>query len=155
VRIVNWRGLPTATCLLALGSAGCATPGAKGDASPMICDRGLCAKIVERELSNEIVVEVSAPAQASLHNAWVAEPGVAACRGGRALNAVATDAGVRVSGPLPLEAASRLTLTFTLKFSSGSSLDLDVRSPAGPICLRMPFDAAVNDGGRSDNGGHG
>ena len=41
----------------------------------------LCATIVERELSNKIVVDVSAPEGASLHNAWIAEPGVAPCRG--------------------------------------------------------------------------
>lgn len=149
------RGLSTAACAFALSAAACATSGAKNATPTTICNGELCATIIERELSNTIVVEVKAPAGASLHNAWVAEPGIAACRGGRALNATATDAGVRLNGPLALEPSSRLTLTFTSRFTTGVSLDLDVRSPDGRTCLRVPFTAVASDGGHDGEGGHG
>jgi hypothetical protein len=134
----------------------CATSGAadKNAGSPS-CERGVCARIIERSLSNRIEVELTAPASASLHNAWVAEPGVLPCRGGRTLNAVSTDAGVRVSGPLAIAGATRVVMTFTLRFSDGSALDLDVRSPEGAICLRVPFAAAAGDGGPVGDGGRG
>jgi hypothetical protein len=114
---------------------------------PEVCERGLCARIVERETSMEIVVDVTAPANVSLHNAWVAETGAAACRGGRALHTVATDGGTLMHGPLPLPASTRLKLMFGIAFTSGTSLDLDVRSPDGIVCLRVPFAPAAADAG--------
>jgi hypothetical protein len=149
---VKRGGLSTTACAFALGAAACATSGAK-QGGATICNGDLCATIVERELSNKIVVDVKAPAGASLHNAWVAEPGSGACRGGRALNAATTDAGVHLNGPLLLPPSSRLTLTFTSKLSTGVSLDLDVRSPGGMTCLRVPFTAAASDGGRGGEKG--
>jgi hypothetical protein len=138
------------------GVVACATAGsgAPPPRSPATCERGLCATIVERSLSNRIVVDVAgAPEGAALHNAWVAEPGVAPCRGGRALHSVAGDAGVRMHGPLalPVENA-RFTMSFTSALSDGTSLDLDVRSPSGVTCLRVPLQPEAADGGAPPEG---
>jgi hypothetical protein len=120
----------------------CATSGASAP-GPAACERGVCARLVRREpLSMRVVVELTAPANASLHNAWVVEGAGPRCRGGRALNAVETDAGVRTNGPLSLSGRVRLTLTFAPQFRAGDALDLDVRFPDGPACLRLPFGTA-------------
>jgi hypothetical protein len=118
----------------------CATPGASGSAA---CERGVCAKLVRREtFSTRIFVELSAPANAALHNAWVVEGPGPRCRGGRALNAVEIDGGVRTSGPLSLSGTERLLLTFAPQLHSGEALDLDVRFPDGLVCVRLPFGTA-------------
>lgn len=150
VRAVN-RHLLAVLCLLA---AACATSSGGGDKrGPTVCDRGFCATIVDRELSNRVNVDVSVPAKASLHNAWVAEPGVAPCRGGRSLNSVGTDAGVSTAGPLSLEGTARLQMSFTNALTTGSSLDLDVRAPDGPVCLRVPFESPAVAASGPDGGG--
>jgi len=144
--------------VLLLLAAACATSSGKGgkEAAPQACERGLCAKIVEHETPYRIVVELTAPPNASLHNAYVAEPGVAACRGGRALHSVGSDAGTKVHGPSPLPSSARLTLMFDVAFTSGTGLDLDVRSPDGMICLRVPFATTVTDAGApAPEGGRG
>jgi hypothetical protein len=138
-----------------IAAIACATSGGveKGKAT---CERGLCAKLVEKK-AGVFTVEVTAPAQASLHNAWVAAAGGQPCRGGDALNSVGDDAGVRTSGPLPLEGTARLRLAFASALPSGDVLDLDVRFPEGPVCLRLPLRPAPpsSDGGAGTEGGGG
>jgi hypothetical protein len=140
-----------AALVAALVLATCATSGG-GDKVKATCERGLCAKLVERTALG-FVVEMTAPAHASLHNAWLAGAGGSPCRGGEALNSVADDAGVRTSGPLPLEGTERLRLAFDSVFLSGEALDLDVRFPDGLVCLRLPLKPSPpSDGGTRRDG---
>ncbi|HEX4406607.1 MAG TPA: hypothetical protein VH560_17330 [Polyangia bacterium] len=127
---------------VALLAFACATTQREAAKSPTVCDRGLCARIVSRELTNVVELEVAAPPNVALFNAWVAVSDGPPCRGGRALNAVGARGGVRMKGPLPLVAQQKLKLAFTLTLSSGRFLDLDVRGPAESICLRLPVDAS-------------
>ncbi len=151
-RLRQGAGLVAALVFAACVLAACATSGG-GDKAKPICARGLCAKLVENT-GHTVVVEVTAPAKASLHNAWIAGAGGAPCRGGDALNAVDDDAGVRTSGPLPLEGTERLKLAFDLVLVSGDVLDLDLRFPEGPVCLRVPLrPSATSDGGAERDGG--
>jgi hypothetical protein len=136
----------------------CATAG--GVAGPAkveaTCERGVCARIVARIFTTDIDVEISAPAGVALHNAWIVDSAGPACRGGRSLNAVGTDAGARINGPLPLEPEQQLKLTFALRLTSGRFLDLDVRGPDGPICLRLPVEPSpASDAGVAAEAGGG
>jgi hypothetical protein len=142
--------------LASFWGGGCATSRSSGPISSA-CERGVCARLISRRaLASGFVVEISAPANAALHNAWVVDGPGEPCRGGRALNAVETDAGVRTSGPLLLPGPVRLSLTFLSAFKAAAALDLDVRFPEGPVCLRLPLrtatttDAAPSGG----DGGH-
>jgi hypothetical protein len=119
------------------GAVTCATL-RSSETRPPVCASGLCATLIEGD-AHHFVVDVTAPADARLHDAWIAPARGAPCRGGRSLNAVATDAGVQLSGPLPLGGTQRLALSFEVAFRMGASLDLDVRLPAGPVCLRLPL----------------
>jgi hypothetical protein len=146
---VNRRGLLAlgkGALLAGVVGVACATSGAVPPGPPK-CERGVCAKLIERTFGR-MIVEVTAPAHASLHNAWLAGAGGRPCRGGDALNSVDDDAGVRTNGPLPLEGTERLKLAFAPLFPSVDVLDLDVRLPGGPVCLRLPLKAApASDGG--------
>ena len=124
--------------------ATCATSGGdKATARPPTCAGGVCARVVKAAVSFRLTVEVIAPPRTVLHNAWLVDGAGAACRGGRALNAVQTDAGLALHGPLPLEGTRRLSLAFEVAIGAGSWLDLDVRSPEGNVCLRLPLGAAA------------
>ena len=129
--------------------ATCATSGvAQAPARLPTCAGGVCARVVKAEVNYRLTVEVTAPPRATLHNAWLVDGAGAACRGGRALNAVQTDAGLALHGPLPIDGTRRLSLAFEVGFGSGTWLDLDVRSPDGSVCLRVPRGAS--DGAGTD-----
>jgi hypothetical protein len=141
-------------CLALAASVGvaCVTSGTSGSGAST-CERGVCAKVVRREtFSTRIFVELSAPANASLHNAWVVNGPGPRCRGGHALNAVALDGGIRTNGPLSLSGTESLLLTFAPEFHSGEALDLDVRFPDGPVCLRLPFRTSAPTPSDADGG---
>jgi hypothetical protein len=141
------RRLALAAAALGLSvGAACATSSRPRAQPAPVCARDVCAKLVEDEPAR-YVVEVNAQARAALHNAWIAGSGGAPCRGGRAVNAVATDAGATLHGPLPLEGTERLTLTFVPSSATGETLDLDVRFADGPVCLRVPLAPARGDAG--------
>jgi hypothetical protein len=133
----------------------CATTQREAAKSPTVCDHGLCARIVSHELTNVVELEIVAPPNVALFNAWVAASDAPPCRGGRALNAVGARGGVRTKGPLSLAAEQTLKLAFTLGLSSGRFLDLDVRGSMESICLRVPVEAPpAADAGAAEDARH-